>query len=130
MAKITLKALKILAERIAKKVREEKEKEKFVLPRKVQKLIDEKNILNERMKHVQTEINVINQKVSDLGYAMHWKNNKFDCIPKNSYVKYINYEKEIFEELVLTNEFSTKDINDWSRCNFVHVADAMGSLLS
>jgi hypothetical protein len=110
MAKITLKALKILAERIAKKVREEKEKEKFVLPRKVQKLIDEKNILNERMKHVQTEINVINQKVSDLGYAMHWKNNKFDCIPKNSYVKYINYEKEIFEELVLTNEFSTKDI--------------------
>jgi predicted nuclease with TOPRIM domain len=110
MAKITLKALNILAERIAKKVREEKEKEKIVLPRKVQKLIDEKNILSERMKHVQTEITVINQKVSDLGYAMYWINNKFECIPKNSYVKHINYEKEIFEELVLTNEFSTKDI--------------------
>lgn len=112
MAKITLKALKILAERIAKKVREEKAKEKakIVLPRKVQKLVDERNVLNERIKHINSEINMVNQKVSDLGYTMSWKIDHYEVSPKNNVFVNINYEKEIFEELVLTNEFSTKDI--------------------
>lgn len=112
MAKITLKALQILANKIAKTVREEKAKEKakIVLPRKVQKLVDERNILNERIKHINSEISVVNQKVSDLGYTMNWKGDQYYAFHKNNVLVNINYEKEIFEELVLTNEFSTKDI--------------------
>lgn len=114
MARITLKALKILAERIAKTVREEKAKEKtkIVLPRKVQKLLDERNVLNERIKHINSEINIVNQKVSDLGYTMSWKIDHYEVVPKNNVVLYINYEKEIFEELVLINEFSDKEISE------------------
>ena len=112
MARITQKALKILAERIAKKIREEKKKENIILPRKVQKLVDERNFLNERLKHLNSQISNVNLKISNLGYVINWNGGNYALLPKDNKNVYINYEKDIFEELVLTNEFTKKNIED------------------
>ena len=112
MARITQKALKILAERIAKKIKEEKANQQFVLPRRIQKLQEEKAFLNERIEIIRKQVSVIDKKIADLGYKQIYADSKTQVVPKDYKNVYINYEKEIFEELVLTNEFTKKNIEE------------------
>lgn len=112
MARITQKALKILAERIAKKIKEEKANQQFVLPRKIQKLQEEKAFLNERIEIIKKQVSVIDKKITDLGYKQIYIDSKTQVVPKDYKNTFINYEKDIFEELVLTNEFTKKNIEE------------------
>jgi hypothetical protein len=107
MTKISKEALKILAERTAKKINDSIRNKP--LPKNITDLIKKSDAISSKIKKLEAEYNDIVNQINVLGYARTYNGYNGKYIFTDKKFKSVS-NLNIYQDIVLLNEFNKKDL--------------------